>query len=190
MKYNDNGEYKDIYVKSFDTLPVGAIVEFDGQTIPDGWTDIGNNKIQKTSQYIEGGSSLSNEYGTSDSNGYTQEYINTNFNAITEKGSNSNGTYIKYADGTLVQYGIYSTTTSLSGSFNNSRFASETITYPISFLNTDNIILLTPEQNNMLLSTTVSTPSASNTSIWIWSQDSRNETKVIKIHFMVIGRWK
>lgn len=32
--------------------------------------------IKKTSQYIEGGASLSNVYGTSDSNGYTQEYVN------------------------------------------------------------------------------------------------------------------
>ena len=33
-------------------------------------------RIKKTSQYIEGGASLSNVYGTSDSNGYAQEYIN------------------------------------------------------------------------------------------------------------------
>lgn len=33
-------------------------------------------RIKKTSQYMQGGASLSNEYGTSDSNGYTQEYIN------------------------------------------------------------------------------------------------------------------
>lgn len=33
-------------------------------------------RIKKTSQYIEGGASLSNEYGTSNENGYTQEYIN------------------------------------------------------------------------------------------------------------------
>ena len=33
-------------------------------------------RIKKTSQYIEGGASLSNVYGTSQSNGYTQEYIN------------------------------------------------------------------------------------------------------------------
>ena len=33
-------------------------------------------RIKKTSQYIEGGASLSNVYGKSDSNGYTQEYIN------------------------------------------------------------------------------------------------------------------
>lgn len=40
MKYNDNGEYKDIYIKTFDTLPVGAEVDFDGETVPDGWSEI------------------------------------------------------------------------------------------------------------------------------------------------------
>lgn len=34
-------------------------------------------RIRKTSQYMEDGASLSNVYGTSDSNGYTQEYINS-----------------------------------------------------------------------------------------------------------------
>ena len=33
-------------------------------------------RIKKTSQYIEGGANLSNEYGTSNENGYTQQYIN------------------------------------------------------------------------------------------------------------------
>ena len=33
-------------------------------------------RIKKTSQYIEGGANLSNVYGTSNSDGYTQSYIN------------------------------------------------------------------------------------------------------------------
>lgn len=40
MKYNDNGTYKDIYVKAFDTLPVGAEVDYDGSVVPDGWTEV------------------------------------------------------------------------------------------------------------------------------------------------------
>lgn len=40
MKYNDNGEYKDIYVKAFDTLPIGTEVDFDGNTVPTGWTQV------------------------------------------------------------------------------------------------------------------------------------------------------
>ena len=37
MKYNDNGTIKDIVIKAGDTLPVGTIVEYDGDTIPDGY---------------------------------------------------------------------------------------------------------------------------------------------------------
>jgi hypothetical protein len=185
MKYNDNGEYKEIVVKSVDTLPVGTEVDFDGNEVPSGWTEENNilyqsptssgvntnitlndnvnnykyieiyyitngragsqkvlsnstsiilseealfdtyiltkcavydlsntsltlvsnrtyeatiqttginitqtnnfyitkvigykGRIKKTSQYIEGGASLSNVYGTSNENGYTQSYIN------------------------------------------------------------------------------------------------------------------
>ena len=50
MKYNDNGTYKDIYVKSFDTLPVGTEVDYDGNTVPTGWTEVPNHadyQIQK-----------------------------------------------------------------------------------------------------------------------------------------------
>ena len=40
MKYNDNGEYKDIYVKAFDTLPVGTEVDYDGSVVPSGWSEV------------------------------------------------------------------------------------------------------------------------------------------------------
>lgn len=40
MKYNDNGEYKDIYIKTFDTLPVGTEVDYDGETVPEGWSEV------------------------------------------------------------------------------------------------------------------------------------------------------
>ena len=42
MKYNDNGTYKDIYVKAIDTLPVGTEVDFDGSVVPSGWTAVDN----------------------------------------------------------------------------------------------------------------------------------------------------
>ena len=40
MKYNDNGTIKEIKVKSFDTLPVGTEVDYDGETVPSGWTEV------------------------------------------------------------------------------------------------------------------------------------------------------
>lgn len=50
MKYNDNGEYKDIYVKAFDTLPIGTEVDYDGSTVPSGWTEIPDPNTYSTDE--------------------------------------------------------------------------------------------------------------------------------------------
>ena len=54
MKYNDNGTYKDIYVKTFDTLPVGTEVDYDGQTVPTGWTEVDAEPIYSTTEQVCG----------------------------------------------------------------------------------------------------------------------------------------
>lgn len=82
MKYNDNGTYKDIFVKVCDTMPIGAIVEYSGATIPAGWTDIGNNKIQKISQAVTTDYQVNGIYTTSQSQAYSCNYINDLFNSI------------------------------------------------------------------------------------------------------------
>lgn len=50
MKYNDNGTYKDIYVKAFDTLPVGTEVDYDGSTVPSGWTEVADPNTYSTDE--------------------------------------------------------------------------------------------------------------------------------------------
>ena len=50
MKYNDNGTYKDIYVKAFDTLPVGTEVDYDGSTVPSGWTEVADPNTYSTNE--------------------------------------------------------------------------------------------------------------------------------------------
>lgn len=40
MKYNDNGEWKDIIIKATDTLPIGTEVDYNGTNIPDGWEEV------------------------------------------------------------------------------------------------------------------------------------------------------
>ena len=50
MKYNDNGTYKDIYVKAFDTLPVGTEVDYDGETVPSGWTEVADPNTYSTNE--------------------------------------------------------------------------------------------------------------------------------------------
>ena len=38
--YNDNGTPTNIKTTTFDTLPVGAEVDYDGSVVPDGWTEV------------------------------------------------------------------------------------------------------------------------------------------------------
>ena len=47
MKYNDNGEWKDIIVKATDTLPIGTEVDYNGTNVPDGWEEV-EDTVTKT----------------------------------------------------------------------------------------------------------------------------------------------
>ena len=60
MKYNDNGEYKDIYAKAFDTLPIGTEVDYDGETAPTGWTEITRMYDNSVSDYSLSNNSTKN----------------------------------------------------------------------------------------------------------------------------------
>ena len=83
IKYKDNGEYKDIVVKVGDTLPIGTIIGFDTtQTIPNGWEYYAENQIKKIAPVTPPNGLLENTYGTSQTNGYSQEYINDLVNVI------------------------------------------------------------------------------------------------------------
>lgn len=59
-------------------------------------------RIKKTSQYIEGGASLSNEYGTSNENGYTQNYSNNNFETKSYEYTNVGGGIRTFKKGNMV----------------------------------------------------------------------------------------
>lgn len=43
VKYNDNGEVKEIKTKIGDSLPIGSVVEIADGTIPDGWSRVTQN---------------------------------------------------------------------------------------------------------------------------------------------------
>lgn len=46
MKYRDpdTKELKDIYCKTYDTVPIDTIVDFEGDTIPEGWEEISSSE--------------------------------------------------------------------------------------------------------------------------------------------------
>ena len=73
-------------------------------------------RIKKTSQYIEGGASISNVHGTSQSNGYSQEYINNKITPTNWSEINSGwGCYAKKVGNLVTVTCTNSETKSLTG---------------------------------------------------------------------------
>ena len=64
MKYNDNGTYKDIYVKAFDTLPVGTEVDYDGETVPTGWSEVDEKGKVTVSPIVSADQTITGDYLT------------------------------------------------------------------------------------------------------------------------------
>lgn len=66
-------------------------------------TDSDNKIWIDTGEIGSQASEITNEYSTSTGLGYSCNYINNNVGVV-ESGSNTNGNYIKYADGTMICY--------------------------------------------------------------------------------------
>jgi len=144
-------------------------------------------RIRKTSQYIEGGASLSNVYGTSDSNGYTQEYINNNVGVV-ESGSNANGSYVKYADGTMICYDNRFFNMNITSEFEGIYYAN---TGEISFAQS---FIATPTINVTLRGVagggySFYTPSATGFTGFVWKIQSKSNVDLYVMYF-AIGKWK
>lgn len=89
MKYRDpqTGEFKDITVKVADTLPVGTIVEYDGDNIPNGWELVDGSgtykKIKKTETITAtNGTIVDSLAGNSKTNAPSINAVNNKFKEI------------------------------------------------------------------------------------------------------------
>lgn len=81
VKDPNTGQFKEIYVKALDSLPVGTIVDYDGQAsdIPTGWETYGTGQIKKTSETRPLAGSILNVANNTDTNTYSCEYQNKAF---------------------------------------------------------------------------------------------------------------
>ena len=64
------------------------------------------------------------------------ENLNNNFNSIVESGSNENGNYVKYADGTMICYRTYTYTVNVTTSWGSLYYGNnyDVITFPAQFI--------------------------------------------------------
>lgn len=115
-----------------------------------------------------------------------------NGSPIAESGSNANGYYVKYYDGTMIEYlNIEVTDQAINNAYGNLYQGSRTWTYPIEFI--DNNVSVTCGQFQWGTSASWGTiVSADKTSANIRGIDafSRAIGTAVKIQAMAIGKWK
>lgn len=119
--------------------------------------------------------------------------LNKKIAGIIESGSNDNGSYIKFADGTLLQYGVFDTnerdfTTEFGSVFyNNSYFG---INFPLEFINVP-IITVNEELGGYLGGNILGgLPTKSNFRVCLYTAKSATLTRNAIIYWQAIGKWK
>lgn len=113
MKYKDNGQFKPIYVKALDSMPVGTEVDFDGQAsdIPVGWEQVENevvlyNNVNGTTGNVSLNDSIANysrfkiygfyNDGSHNAVDFIKEFLVTSRNAFDLSGIFYDGTSSSY----------------------------------------------------------------------------------------------
>ena len=130
-------------------------------------------------------SEIDNEYGTATNRGYSQEYIN----GIIESGSNANGNYIKYVNGTMICTGVKNFTGVNFTTQNGSVYipaTSPTINFAQQFIENPVVTLTAFNRANGVYESGLST---SLVAIWPFAFSSITNVNY-SIHYIAIGRWK
>lgn len=113
-----------------------------------------------------------------------------NLNNISfEYGSNGNGKYFKYGDGTLICFGTVQKTLDITTGYQGVYFVSFGDTnFPQTFISTP-IVNITVMQPNALISCNLSSKTTSRFGTYIWKNVS-GEGVAVTLDYIAIGRWK
>lgn len=112
---------------------------------------------------------------------------------IEESGSNANGSWVKYADGTMIQYGTYDTgltdfTTEFGSVFYNQSYS--TIKFPLAFVDVPSIIINQELGGYLGGNTLGGLPTKANFRVYLYTAMSATLTRNAIIYWQAIGRWK
>lgn len=112
---------------------------------------------------------------------------------IVESGSNANGSWVKYADGTMFQYGIYDTgLTDFTTQFGSVFYANvnPTIDFPLDFVDVPSIVINQELGGYLGGSTLGGLPTKTNFKVYLYIAQSGVLNRNATIYWQAIGRWK
>lgn len=146
-------------------------------------------RIKKTSQTTPVQAEVVNDYSTSQVNVYSCDYVN----GLITTGSNANGSWVKYPDGTMICSGIISKgTQNFTQVYYTSLYRSSTenmsITYPQTFIATPSCTLNPIGSAKWVILTAQGTTTTSPTFTVVAPQSMGNEEVIID--YVAVGKWK
>lgn len=127
--------------------------------------------------------SFKSEETISDTDTYNCNYINS----IIANGTGTNGYYTKFADGTMICYGVVNNVTTPAGNG-----ASTLVTLPTSFINTDYNVSFTIVNGGAYwsnVSISVNSKNTSNFTLSTWN-DAGYDNSNQSFSYIAIGKWK
>ena len=141
------------------------------------------NYIIKVTKTTPTQAEVVNAYSTSQEDTYSCDYIN----GIVESGSNANGNYTKFADGTMICRHYFGPVTTNAGSGTDT-----TVTLPATFLNNEYVInanILDGQAYWADIAYSVGTKTTTNFKLTTWNTGGHANTGQW-FNYIAIGRWK
>lgn len=139
---------------------------------------------------------LNNKYDPTNILGSVSESSGIPTGAIIETGSNDNGSYIKWANGTMICYRALNTsgvspTARTEGSISNGAFYDRSWTFPVAFTAAPNVWcnkIFVEQSGSVRVFSNASylTPSTSSATLRFWAVQTFND---VNAHEFAIGRW-
>lgn len=119
--------------------------------------------------------------------------LNTKVEGIVESGSNDNGSWVKFADGTMICGGQISQTltraTQRSGC-GGYRTSGVTVNFPTAFIETPQLSLLDTSSTDFSLNCRSSSVNTSYFNVFWYAINSNSSQLNYKADYIAIGKWK
>lgn len=133
------------------------------------------------------GNYISNSYGTSQEIGYSQEYVN----GIVEKGSNENGTYIKFKNGIMICTKNVTSSVAMTTLWEGSWYEGNQSLgdFAQEFLNVPEVSTTNLSSSGALVECFATAPTSTSAGVITYCR-SGSTTRTIKTSVIAIGTWK
>lgn len=151
-------------------------------------------RIRKTSQSVATTGKIVNSASQSTTEAYSCDYVNNNV-GIVESGSNTNGNWIKYADGTMVCYNRELVTLNKIDQATGSLYTQAPVTlknFPKTFISvpTINIIAEPTATTTIFLGISSATTTTAPPQISFLRTIAISEQRSFYVNYIAIGKWK